>query len=264
MRDASCHFSFNDRVPHQLFEAPSLPIDRSIGSLHACERRETGCLSGGNPARCAMTARPNPPRILVDAMLLRERGSVSRRLPPRRGGQGGEQHADAGARHPLVEWVCVSDAFDAADDWIAEEAGAKDVVITGDILLADRALKAGGDVLAHNGSRSPTPASARRSRRGRSWPICGSAPTPSRVARRRSPRRIGRGFCNARRGAGTAGAIGWDQTGAGMAARRRIAAGRSVTLRGVDRGVVTFITFETFAARIHRPAIQPPPASPRR
>ncbi len=53
--------------------------------------------------------------------------------------------------HPLVERVVVSDAFDAADDWIAASAGSKDVVITGDILLADRALKAGATVLGHNG-----------------------------------------------------------------------------------------------------------------
>lgn len=53
--------------------------------------------------------------------------------------------------HPLVERVVVSDAFDAADDWIAASAGPKDVVITGDILLADRALKAGATVLAHKG-----------------------------------------------------------------------------------------------------------------
>ena len=53
--------------------------------------------------------------------------------------------------HPLIERVVVSDAFDAADDWIAQTAGASDVVITGDILLADRALKAGAIVLAHNG-----------------------------------------------------------------------------------------------------------------
>ena len=53
--------------------------------------------------------------------------------------------------HALVERVVVSDAFDAADDWIAETAGAKDVVITGDILLADRALKAGACVIGHNG-----------------------------------------------------------------------------------------------------------------
>ncbi|MEO7240156.1 MAG: DUF188 domain-containing protein, partial [Sphingomicrobium sp.] len=53
--------------------------------------------------------------------------------------------------HPLVERVIVSDRFDAADDWIAETAGAADVVVTGDILLADRCLKAGASVLGHNG-----------------------------------------------------------------------------------------------------------------
>ena len=53
--------------------------------------------------------------------------------------------------HPLVERVVVSDAFDAVDDWIVDNAGPRDVVITGDILLADRALKAGAAVLGHNG-----------------------------------------------------------------------------------------------------------------
>jgi len=53
--------------------------------------------------------------------------------------------------HPMVERVVVSDAFDAADDWIAGEADAKTVVITGDILLADRCLKAGATVIGHNG-----------------------------------------------------------------------------------------------------------------
>ena len=42
-----------------------------------------------------------------------------------------------------VERVVVSDKFDAADDWIVEQADARTVVITGDILLADRCLKAG-------------------------------------------------------------------------------------------------------------------------
>ena len=45
----------------------------------------------------------------------------------------------------------VSGAFDAADDWIAEEAGARDVVVTADILLADRCLKAGAAVVAPTG-----------------------------------------------------------------------------------------------------------------
>ena len=53
--------------------------------------------------------------------------------------------------HPLIERVVVSDAFDAADDWIALQADAKTVVITGDILLADRCLKAGATVIGHNG-----------------------------------------------------------------------------------------------------------------
>jgi uncharacterized protein YaiI (UPF0178 family) len=60
--------------------------------------------------------------------------------------------------HPLIEWVVVSDAFDAADDWIAEQAGDRTVVISGDILLADRCLKKGSTVIGHNG-KPFTPAS---------------------------------------------------------------------------------------------------------
>lgn len=54
-------------------------------------------------------------------------------------------------RHDLVSRVVVSDSFDAADDWIAETASPASVVITADILLAERCLKAGATVLAHNG-----------------------------------------------------------------------------------------------------------------
>jgi len=54
-------------------------------------------------------------------------------------------------QHPLVSRQVVSVGFDAADDWIAEAAGPDAVVITADILLADRALKAGARVLAPNG-----------------------------------------------------------------------------------------------------------------
>ena len=50
-----------------------------------------------------------------------------------------------------VQRVVVSDGFDAADDWIAEAAGPRTVVVTADILLAERCLKAGARVLAHNG-----------------------------------------------------------------------------------------------------------------
>ncbi len=53
--------------------------------------------------------------------------------------------------HPLIERIVVSDGFDAADDWIAEQADERAIVITTDILLADRALKAGAAVLAPTG-----------------------------------------------------------------------------------------------------------------
>lgn len=53
--------------------------------------------------------------------------------------------------HPLVDRVVVSDGFDAADDWIADAAGPHALVVTADILLADRCLKAGATVLAPNG-----------------------------------------------------------------------------------------------------------------
>lgn len=50
-----------------------------------------------------------------------------------------------------IERVVVSDGFDAADDWIAERAGANSIVVTADILLAERCLKAGSSVIAPNG-----------------------------------------------------------------------------------------------------------------
>ena len=53
--------------------------------------------------------------------------------------------------HPLIERVVVSDSFDAADDWIADHADAQTVVVTGDILLADRCLKQGATVIGNNG-----------------------------------------------------------------------------------------------------------------
>ena len=54
-------------------------------------------------------------------------------------------------QHPLVSRIVVSDGFDAADDWIAAAADAQAAVITADILLADRCLKAGATVLAPTG-----------------------------------------------------------------------------------------------------------------
>ncbi|WP_114952608.1 YaiI/YqxD family protein [Sphingosinicella terrae] len=54
-------------------------------------------------------------------------------------------------QHPLVERIVVGSGFDAADDWIAERASDATIVVTADILLADRAIKAGATVLAPNG-----------------------------------------------------------------------------------------------------------------
>ena len=53
--------------------------------------------------------------------------------------------------HPLIERVTVGAGFDAADDWIAERAGPETVVVTADILLAYRCLKAGATVLGPTG-----------------------------------------------------------------------------------------------------------------
>ena len=50
-----------------------------------------------------------------------------------------------------VRRMVVSDGADAADDWIAEQAGAGDIVVTADIPLASRAIKEGAKVISHVG-----------------------------------------------------------------------------------------------------------------
>jgi uncharacterized protein YaiI (UPF0178 family) len=50
-----------------------------------------------------------------------------------------------------VKFVRVDDGFDAADDWIAERAGAGDVVVTTDIPLAARCIQGGAHVLSPKG-----------------------------------------------------------------------------------------------------------------
>jgi len=52
---------------------------------------------------------------------------------------------------PLIERVAAGSGMDAADDWIAERARAGDIVVTSDIPLASRCVKAGADVIAPNG-----------------------------------------------------------------------------------------------------------------
>ncbi len=55
------------------------------------------------------------------------------------------------SQNPLVENVIVPDGPDVADMWIADRAGAGDVVITGDIPLAAKCVESGARVLKHNG-----------------------------------------------------------------------------------------------------------------
>jgi uncharacterized protein YaiI (UPF0178 family) len=54
-------------------------------------------------------------------------------------------------REPWIERIIVSDKFDAADDWIAERAGPTSIVVTADVPLASRCVKAGASVLAPTG-----------------------------------------------------------------------------------------------------------------
>lgn len=53
--------------------------------------------------------------------------------------------------HPLIKHLTVSDGFDAADDKIVDLSHASSIVVTADILLADRTLKMGAIVLGPNG-----------------------------------------------------------------------------------------------------------------
>jgi uncharacterized protein len=51
-------------------------------------------------------------------------------------------------QHPAIERVVVGAAMDAADDWIAQRADAGAIVITADVPLAARCVKAGAQAIA--------------------------------------------------------------------------------------------------------------------
>jgi uncharacterized protein YaiI (UPF0178 family) len=62
--------------------------------------------------------------------------------------------ANAWMRIPNESWITleqVEDGFDAADDWIVEHVQANDIVITADILLANRCLQKKACVLGSTG-----------------------------------------------------------------------------------------------------------------
>ncbi len=52
---------------------------------------------------------------------------------------------------PRIEMQVVSGDFDAADDWIAEQISAGDILVTSDLLLADRCIKKQALVLGAKG-----------------------------------------------------------------------------------------------------------------
>ena len=53
--------------------------------------------------------------------------------------------------NPLVEMVFVDQGADVAGIWIADNCGTGDIVVTGDIPLAARAIENGAQVIKHNG-----------------------------------------------------------------------------------------------------------------
>ena len=54
-------------------------------------------------------------------------------------------------RTPAIERILVAEGPDVADDWIAARAAAGSIVVTADIPLAARCIKAGAAVIAPNG-----------------------------------------------------------------------------------------------------------------
>ncbi len=52
---------------------------------------------------------------------------------------------------PLVKRTVVSEGPDAADDWIVENIGPRDIAVTADIPLAARCLKKGAQVIGPTG-----------------------------------------------------------------------------------------------------------------
>jgi len=58
--------------------------------------------------------------------------------------------------HSLIDRVVVDSGFDAADDWLAGASDDLGLVVTSDILLADRCLKTGATVIAPTGKTFTT------------------------------------------------------------------------------------------------------------
>jgi uncharacterized protein YaiI (UPF0178 family) len=132
------------RIPGRVFLAIALPM-----GYHA----HRGSAAGVSPLNSQqMTPILNPTRIYVDADACPVKNEIYR-VAVR---HGLPVSVVAGnfirvPQDPLIERIAAGSGMDAADDWIAERAGKGDIVITSDIPLASRCVKAGADVIAPNG-----------------------------------------------------------------------------------------------------------------
>ena len=134
-----------------LVDADACPVKEEIYRVAQRHRAHVRVVSN-SPFRVPVSERVK--RVVVGEVGYGERSEPQGRPPAGRSGRkpswaGSEaEPAEPGQpQRPAPE----GPKFDAADDWIAEHAGPRSVVITADILLAERCLKAGAQVLAHNG-----------------------------------------------------------------------------------------------------------------
>jgi uncharacterized protein YaiI (UPF0178 family) len=99
-----------------------------------------------------MTENPNPIRIYVDGDACPVKDEIYRVA-----GRHGLPVTVVAAgfirvpQDPLIERIAAGAGMDAADDWIAERAGPGAIVVTADVPLASRCVKAGATAIAPNG-----------------------------------------------------------------------------------------------------------------
>ena len=99
-----------------------------------------------------MTETPEPIVILVDADACPVKAEVYRVAERHRTSVFVVSNSFlAVPQDPLIERVVVGSGFDAADDWIAARARRGAVVVTADIPLASRCVKAGAVVIGPTG-----------------------------------------------------------------------------------------------------------------
>jgi uncharacterized protein YaiI (UPF0178 family) len=144
VRPGTADASFSEPVPRRVFLAIWVPM--GYDAPHGSARR--------TPPEQPSTDEPalNATRIYVDADACPVKDEIYRvaarhALPVSVvAGQFIRVPAD-----PAIERIAAGSGMDAADDWIAERAGKGDIVITSDIPLASRCVKAGAEVIAPNG-----------------------------------------------------------------------------------------------------------------